>query len=265
MSTPSKLDRALGGRLEVEDRPAEGGLAAAGLADQAVGLAACGSAGRRRRRRRRSRSILSKMTPRLIGKCTLTPLTSTRTSRSRRRWWRSVIGSPPRGCGSAGPGGPSSTSSGSCSTQTSIGCEQRGANAHAWSHGRLSDTEPGIGVSRSPRGASSRGIEPSRPVGVRVARVGEERVAVAALDDAAGVEHVDLVAQPGDDAEVVGDHDQRGAGAPATSSLSSARICAWMVTSSAVVGSSAMSSRGWQASAIAISARCRMPPDSWCG
>ena len=38
-----------------------------------------------------------------------------------------------------------------------------------------------------------------------------------------------------------------------------------MVTSSAVVGSSAMSSRGRQASAIAISARCRMPPDSWCG
>ncbi len=38
-----------------------------------------------------------------------------------------------------------------------------------------------------------------------------------------------------------------------------------MVTSSAVVGSSAMSSRGSQASAIAISARWRMPPHSWCG
>ncbi len=50
-----------------------------------------------------------------------------------------------------------------------------------------------------------------------------------------------------------------------TSSASSPRICAWMVTSSAVVGSSAMSSRGRQASAIAISARCRMPPDSWWG
>ena len=50
-----------------------------------------------------------------------------------------------------------------------------------------------------------------------------------------------------------------------TSFLSRARICAWMVTSSAVVGSSAISSRGRQASAMAISARCRMPPDSWCG
>jgi hypothetical protein len=37
------------------------------------------------------------------------------------------------------------------------------------------------------------------------------------------------------------------------------------VTSSAVVGSSATSSRGWQATAIAIITRCRMPPESWCG
>ena len=38
-----------------------------------------------------------------------------------------------------------------------------------------------------------------------------------------------------------------------------------MVTSSAVVGSSAISSRGPQASAIAIITRCRMPPESSCG
>jgi hypothetical protein len=37
------------------------------------------------------------------------------------------------------------------------------------------------------------------------------------------------------------------------------------VTSSAVVGSSASSSRGLQASAMAIMARCRWPPESWCG
>ncbi len=40
---------------------------------------------------------------------------------------------------------------------------------------------------------------------------------------------------------------------------------AWTVTSSAVVGSSAISSRGLQASAIAIAIRCRMPPENWCG
>ena len=48
------------------------------------------------------------------------------------------------------------------------------------------------------------------------------------------------------------------------SSMSS-RICFWIVTSSAVVGSSAMSSLGSQASAIAIMTRWRMPPENWCG
>ena len=48
------------------------------------------------------------------------------------------------------------------------------------------------------------------------------------------------------------------------SSISS-RICFWIVTSSAVVGSSAISSLGSQASAIAIMTRCRIPPENWCG
>ena len=37
------------------------------------------------------------------------------------------------------------------------------------------------------------------------------------------------------------------------------------VTSSAVVGSSAISSFGFSAIAMAIIARCRMPPENWCG
>ena len=45
----------------------------------------------------------------------------------------------------------------------------------------------------------------------------------------------------------------------------SCRICAWIVTSSAVVGSSAISSDGLHDSAIAIITRWRMPPESWCG
>ena len=45
------------------------------------------------------------------------------------------------------------------------------------------------------------------------------------------------------------------------SSISS-RICACMVTSSAVVGSSAMSNFGLQISAMAIITRWRMPPES---
>src|SRR3954453_12105477 len=48
------------------------------------------------------------------------------------------------------------------------------------------------------------------------------------------------------------------------SSISS-RICACTVTSSAVVGSSAMRTSGLCTSAIAIIALCRMPPEIWCG
>jgi hypothetical protein len=47
--------------------------------------------------------------------------------------------------------------------------------------------------------------------------------------------------------------------------LSSWMICAWIDTSSAVVGSSATMSLGSAASASAITTRCRMPPENWCG
>ena len=43
------------------------------------------------------------------------------------------------------------------------------------------------------------------------------------------------------------------------------RIWAWIVTSRAVVGSSAMSTSGLQDTAIAIMTRCRMPPENSCG
>ena len=42
-------------------------------------------------------------------------------------------------------------------------------------------------------------------------------------------------------------------------------ICAWVVTSSAVVGSSAISSLGEHDSAMAIMTRWRMPPENACG
>ena len=49
------------------------------------------------------------------------------------------------------------------------------------------------------------------------------------------------------------------------SRASRSRICAWIVTSSAVVGSSAIRSFGSHDSAIAIATRWRMPPESWWG
>ncbi len=42
-------------------------------------------------------------------------------------------------------------------------------------------------------------------------------------------------------------------------------ICAWIVTSRAVVGSSQMRIFGWQESAIAMTIRWRMPPEYWNG
>ena len=50
----------------------------------------------------------------------------------------------------------------------------------------------------------------------------------------------------------------------ALSSLSRFMICAWMLTSRALVGSSRMSSGGSWVSAVAIMTRCFMPPlSSW--
>jgi hypothetical protein len=43
------------------------------------------------------------------------------------------------------------------------------------------------------------------------------------------------------------------------------RYCSWMVTSSAVVGSSAISTAGSSLMAIAPTTRCFMPPLIWCG
>ena len=48
-------------------------------------------------------------------------------------------------------------------------------------------------------------------------------------------------------------------------SASRSRICFWIVTSSAVVGSSAITTSGSAASAMAIITRCFCPPDNWNG
>jgi hypothetical protein len=86
----------------------------------------------------------------------------------------------------------------------------------------------------------------------------------AGLDDLALGHHADAVGDLADDAEVVGDEQHRHA-VLLFSCGSSSRICACTVTSSAVVGSSAISSSGSLASAMAIITRWRWPPDSSCG
>ena len=81
------------------------------------------------------------------------------------------------------------------------------------------------------------------------------------FDDAPGVHDDDALAELRDHAEVVRDEQDSQAEA-LLQDASSSMICAWMVTSRAVVGSSAMSSSGSHESAMAIITRWRIPPES---
>ena len=79
---------------------------------------------------------------------------------------------------------------------------------------------------------------------VRVQRAREELVDRRVLDDAPGVHDGDLVRLLGDDAEVVRDEERRPCRGARAARAAASRISAWIVTSSAVVGSSAMQQRG---------------------
>ena len=116
---------------------------------------------------------------------------------------------------------------------------ERAARGRSSSVGRL----PGIGAQPPPRRVERAASSPAGP-GVGMLRAVEHARAPAALDDAAGVHHEHPVGQLGDDAEVVGDQHDRRCRARAAARCSSSRIWAWMVTSRAVVGSSAISSFG---------------------
>src|ERR1022692_1339055 len=103
-----------------------------------------------------------------------------------------------------------------------------------------------------------------QPLGVGM-MVGEEHgPPIGLLHHCSCVHHHDLVRDVRDHPEIVGDQDDGGAEL-VLQGADDLRTWACTVTSSAVVGSSAMSSSGLSAMAIAIIARCRMPPENWCG
>jgi len=110
-----------------------------------------------------------------------------------------------------------------------------------------------------------------RPVAARYRadeafRIGMQRpfehlVDGALLDDLAGVHDAHLVGEARDDREIMGDPTSEVCRSRQSFCISN-RICPWMVTSSAVVGSSAMIRSGRLMSAIAIATRWRMPPEN---
>src|SRR5439155_17007639 len=82
--------------------------------------------------------------------------------------------------------------------------------------------------------------------------------------DAARVHHGNALGHLRNDAQIVGDEKQTESQFT-SEAVQQIQDLFCTVTSSAVVGSSAISSRGPAASAMAIMTRCRRPPESWCG
>jgi len=124
-------------------------------------------------------------------------------------------------------------------------------------------TWPGISANRRAEPVSeepSLGTAPSR-LAYRDDAAPEKLDHRRLLDFVAGIHDHDAFGNFSDHAEVMGDQNNRRPDAALESSIN-CRICAWIVTSSAVVGSSAIRSFGLQASEIAIITRWRMPPES---
>ena len=93
----------------------------------------------------------------------------------------------------------------------------------------------------------------------------EELVDRRLLGDARRVHDDDLVGDLGDDAEVVGDHDDRGAVVvlQLVHQLEDLRLRRHVERRRRLVGDQQRS--GSLTSAIAIITRWRMPPENWCG
>ncbi len=106
--------------------------------------------------------------------------------------------------------GSSSSSNGSSTVQRSMRERQRGANGHDVGGSSMFARLAGDRVQRRTPARVEPGHALEQPEGVRVARLREDLVGGSALDERARVHHLDALADAGDDAEVVRDHDQRG-------------------------------------------------------
>src|SRR5229473_2372535 len=157
---------------------------------------------------------------------------------------------------------PASSSGGSSSRQRSQAYPQRGWNRHPPGHALAAGTCPGMLWSR-PRaragGASSRGTEARSPSVYGWSGRANSSVVLACSTTCPAYITTTRSARPATSPRswVM---SMTAMPSSACRRSSSSRIWAWIVTSSAVVGSSAISSLGWHTSAIAIITRCRMPP-----
>ena len=128
--------------------------------------------------------------------------------------------------------------------QRSKACGQRGANTQPGGGRIRSGTSPGM-VASSRRGAlGARRIALQERPGVGVARAVEQVEHRALLDHLARIHHHHLVAELGDQAEIVRDEQDRAREARPSARASRWMIWASSVTSSAVVGSSAIRRSG---------------------
>src|SRR6266852_1439004 len=157
---------------------------------------------------------------------------------------------------------PASSSGGSSSRQRSQAYPQRGWNRHPPGHALAAGTCPGMLWSR-PRaragGASSRGTEARSPSVYGWSGRANSSVVLACSTTCPAYSTTTRSARPATSPRswVM---SMTAMPSSACRRSSSSRIWAWIVTSSAVVGSSAISSLGWHTSAIAIITRCRIPP-----
>ncbi len=105
---------------------------------------------------------------------------------------------------------PTSTTGGTTVRHSSSASWQRSTKTQVGRFVPICGRLPGIVDSaRSDLRTPRRGSERSSPSGVRMLRIGEDGRRVTFLDDLAGVHHADPIAQRPDDAEVVGDQQDR--------------------------------------------------------
>ena len=230
MSVPSRRTLPAVGSSSRSTQPPERGLAAARLADQPEGLA------RRRRCRhtpstaRTAAEVLDQSRrPRSAGGCP----GHADAPAQRRRVRRSAT---------VRPAGPSGSGAGRRDRHSVVGAAARSGRRTCTRRRRGQRRHPARDLASRASGRPRRAAAPLRAGrGCRGGAAGRRASSTpASLDDPAGVHDHDPVGDVGDDAEIVGDEQHRRCRARSRRSRSRSRIRACTVTSSAVVGSSAI-------------------------